>query len=172
MAPFLAPVAPFLALILAAAALHKIVARDRLAAATARLVGVPLGKGRVLSYGAAAVEAGAAVALCWPAAATVGAAIAAGLWGLYATLLLVRTTHGEEAFDCGCAFARPAHSAHARTAAARPLALAALATLLLLARPVGGLAIEPVCAALAFFMLYVAAGEMAALPSLRRISAS
>lgn len=166
-------VALFLALVLGTAAAHKLAARDRLAAAVGRLTGLAAPLARVAMFGAAAVEAAAAIALLFTASRPLGAVLAALLWGGYAIALATARRRGEDAFDCGCSFAvqrKPVDGAMLL----RPLLLAALAlgvaaTALL---PVAGApplpGVEPLFAALALYALYLAAGEIAALPSTRR----
>jgi hypothetical protein len=153
------PLALFLAAILLAAAAHKLVARDRLAAAAARLTGVAPALGQPLSFAAAAVEAGAGLALLVPAARPAGALVAALLWTAYAVLLL-RAHRAGRAFDCGCSFgARPKVATLFPAQRAAVLALLAIAVGLL---PAAMPAVLDPFAALAFFALYLAAGELAA----------
>lgn len=159
------PLALFLAVVLLTAALHKLVARDRLAAAAARLAGVAPALGQPLSFAAAAVEAGAGLALLMPAARPVGALVAALLWTAYAVLLL-RAHRAGRAFDCGCSFgAQP--KVVTLYPAKRAVVLAALAIGAGLF-PVSMPGVLDLFAALAFFALYLAAGELAAVPSTGR----
>ena len=167
MPALLSPLVPFLALVLAAAAVHKLIARDRVAAAAAGLIGVPLRLGLPLSITAAMVEGLAAASILIPVTRPAGALAATALWCLYATLLLAKTRHGTEPFDCGCSFGRARRGAGQRFAAVQPLLLAGLA-LVVAMRASQKFEIEPVFAALAFFGLYLAAGELAALPASRR----
>lgn len=152
-------IALFLALVLLSAAAHKAFQADRLAGAAARLAGVNAGFGRVLAVTAGAVELLAAIALLFAATRPAGAAIAAGLWLVYAVLLVRRR---GEAFDCGCTFG--AHAAAPRVfAPARAILFAALAIAAALL-PAGAWSPEPLFAALALFSLQSAAGELAAIP--------
>lgn len=167
MPALLSPLVPFLALVLAAAAVHKLVARDRVAAAAAGLIGVPLRLGLPLSIAAATVEGLAAASILVPATRQAGALAATALWCLYATLLLAKTSRSAGPFDCGCSFGPPRRGAGQRLAAVQPFLLAGLA-LVVAIRASQQLEIEPVFAALAFFGLYLAAGEFAALPPSRR----
>ena len=162
-----APLAPFLALVLAVAAVHKMIARDRLAAAAARLTGAPVKLGPALRTLAAALEAIAAGAILMPVTRPAGALAAIALWTVYTALLLTRSADGKGAFDCGCSFTPSFPVAGWGFPAGRPLLLAGLALIVAILPP-QGLAIEPACAALAFFSLYLAAGEFAALPRSRR----
>ena len=157
----------FLSLILASAAVHKLVAVNRLAAATARLLRVSLPIGRTLSLAAAAVELGAALALLVNSLRPTGALLAAALWASYAFALLDARIRGETAFDCGCSFGTKTHNID-RFAVFRAFGLTGLAISLALIPVSGPPSGEAVFAAFAFLSLYAAAGEIAALPSLRR----
>lgn len=155
----------FLAVVLLTAAAHKLVARDRLAAAAARLAGVSPALGQPLSLAAAAVEAGAGLALVAPATRPAGAAIAAVLWAAYAVLLL-RAHRAGRAFDCGCSFG-VSPKIITLYPAKRAGVLAGLATAAALLPASFPGVLDPF-AALAFFALYLAAGELAAVSSIGR----
>jgi len=155
----------FLAMVLAGAAIHKLIATDRLATAAARLTRMPLILGKPISFSVAAIEAGAAIALLAPQLRWVGAALAAGLWLVYG-LALWSAWRRNERLDCGCNFGSRS-AAIGPFSILRPLGLAALAALLF-RLPAGSATVESVFAALTFFSLYLAAGELAALPPLRR----
>ncbi len=152
-------IALFLALVLLSAAAHKAFQPERMAGAAARLAGTNLSFGRVLAVVAGATEFLAAIALLFAATRPAGAAIAAGLWLLYAVLLVRRR---GEAFDCGCTFG--AHAVAPRVfAPARAVLFAILAAAAALL-PAGAWSPEPLFAALALFSLQAAAGELAAIP--------
>lgn len=152
-------IALFLALVLLTAAAHKAFQIERLAGAAARLAGTNAGFGKVLALTAGAIELLAAIALLFAATRPAGAVIAAGLWLVYAVLLLRRR---GEAFDCGCTFG--AHAAAPRVfAPARAIVFAGLAVTAALL-PAGPWSPEPLFAALALFSLQSAAGELAAIP--------
>jgi hypothetical protein len=155
----------FLATVLISAAVHKLIARDRLAAAAVRMTGLPDALGQPLSLSAAAIEAGAAVALLLPAARPAGCALAALLWAAYA-LLLWRARQRGEGFDCGCSLSGPSRSTEAYPAL-RAVALAALAAVAALL-PAGSPNILSIFGALTFFALYLAAGEIASASSSAR----
>ena len=154
----------FLALVLAAAAVHKLVARDRLAMATGRLTGLAAPLAGVVTLTAAAIEAAAAIALVLTPVRPIGALLAAALWLAYGVALLAARRRGESTFDCGCGFAVQRKPVDGFTSA-RPFGLALIATLVavLPATPVS--LVEPVFAALALYALFLAAGEIAALPA-------
>lgn len=155
----------FLATVLASAAIHKLVARERLASAAAQMTGLAPGLGQPLSLSAAAVEAGAAVALLSPATRPTGYVLAGLLWTSYA-LLLWRARQRGDRFDCGCSLSGPSRSTEAYPAmrAAALATLAAVAALL----PAGSPNIFSVFGALTFFALYLAAGEIASASSSAR----
>jgi len=152
-------IALFLALVLLSAAAHKALQPERMAGAAARLAGTNPGFGKALAAAAGATELLAAIALLFAATRPAGAAIAAGLWLVYAALL---TRRRGEAFDCGCTFG--AHAAAPRVfVPARAFLFAALAAATALL-PAGAWSPEPLFAALALFSLHAAAGELAAIP--------
>ena len=156
----MATLALFLALVLAVSAGHKLVARDRLGEATARLVGVDGATGQVLSFAAAAVEGAASLALALPGLQAVGGVIAALLWSAYGLALW---RHNGMRLDCGCTFAAREKPVDG-LAIARAAALAGLAVGVATA-PATPLSIEAPFAALALLALYLAFGELAAIPA-------
>lgn len=149
----------FLALVLALAAAHKLLKRDRLATAAARLTGLPLSTGALVSLAAAALETVAAIALLLPGTQPIGAAIAALLWLGYAALL---ASHLGQSLDCGCSLGVREKPVSALLVA-RATGLAALALLVAFA-PTAAPTIETPFAALAFLALYLALDELLALP--------
>lgn len=155
----------FLAIVLASAAAHKLLATERLAAATANLLALELPTGQVLTMAAAALEAIAALALLWPATRTIGAVIAAVLWLAYGTAMLLAHRRGA-AFDCGCDFGRRSKAID-RYALWRAPVLAMMAVLVAVLPSAAAVA-ESAFGALALFSLYLAVSEIAALPSPHR----
>lgn len=162
------PLALFLALVLGAAAAHKLAARDRLAAATGRLLGVRAPLAFPAMIAAAAIECAAAVSLLFPASRAPGAVLGALLWTAYWIALAAARRRGEGAIDCGCDLAARLKRID-RFMLWRPagLAMLAIGTALAPAAP-SAIAAEPVLAALALYALFLAAGELAALPTSRR----
>lgn len=154
----------FLALVLAAAAVHKLVARDRLAMATGRLTGLAAPLAGVVTLTAAAIEAAAAIALVLTPVRPIGALLAAALWLAYGGALLAARRRGESAFDCGCGFAVQRKPVDGFTIA-RPFGLALLAALVAVLPTTPVPFAEPIFAALALYALFLAAGEIAALPA-------
>lgn len=164
-------VAALLICVLAAAAIHKLVQQQRLARATSKLLGIGLPVGGVLSLAAAATEALAAAAILSPAGRVAGATLAATLWLAYAAALAAARVRDVAQFDCGCSFGARARPIDA-LALARPLLLAALAILVATSpSEPSDIGIFAAFAALAFFTLSLAAGELAALPSPKRSQA-
>lgn len=151
----MAAVALFLALLLGASALHKVLARERLAPVTARLAGVALPLGAMLLALSATVEALAALALLVPALQAGGALAGAGLWSVYALALL---RHRGKVLDCGCDFAAREAPVGA-FAILRPVLLALLALAVVSVVPLGW-TLETPFAALALSALWFAAGEL------------
>lgn len=167
----MAGLAWFLALVLASSALQKLLERDRLSMATARLTGLDLSVAGPFSLAVAALEAMAALALLLPPTQAAGASLAGGLWLAYGAALAAARQRGDN-LDCGCSLAARAKPVDGFMIA-RAFALVALAGLTLAAALAGATApgIEPLFAAVGLFTLYHAAGEIAALPPLRRKAA-
>jgi len=155
----------FLALVLGSAAIHKLVARTRLTRATGRLLGLNDALAAPAMYAAAAIEAVAALALLIPATQAIGATIAFVLWLGYGAALHFAHRRGDDAFDCGCSFGKNSNGIDLYTRL-RPLVLA-LVALGVAAMP-GAVELAAPFAGLAFFAMYLAAGELAALPSRQR----
>lgn len=154
-----------LALVLGSAAAHKLIARPRLARATGRLLRVNESLALPAMLAAAAVEAAAAIALLIPATQSLGALIALMLWLGYAVALHLAHRRGDDSFDCGCNFGTSRKGID-RFTRLRPVGLGLLAMLVIL-YPGAPDVIAPF-AALALFIMYLAAAELAALPSLSR----
>lgn len=156
----------FLALVLAVSAAHKLVARARLAAAAARLVGVSPTLGTPLLLAVAASEAMAAFAIVVAPLRTGGAIAAASIWCAYGLALLVRR---GEVLDCGCDL-----SARKKPVGAisilRPFLLAALAMPVIVTTP-SAWPVDAPFAAAALLALWFAASELFAFPSHTRIRA-
>ena len=155
----------FLALVLGSAAIHKLIARERLTRATGRLLRLNAALAAPAMLAAAAIEAASGLALLIPEAQALGATIAIALWLGYALALHAAHRRGDDAFDCGCSFGRSSKGIDSHTRL-RPLALA-LVALAVLALP-GAFEVAAPFAGLAFFAMYLAAGELAALPSTSR----
>lgn len=153
----------FLAALLSAAALHKLLARARLVAVTARLTGTGLSTGALLLALAATAEALAALALVVPPLRTGGALAAAGLWLVYGAALSRR--HGMT-LDCGCDLVAREKPVDALLIA-RPAVLAVLALGVALAPP-SPWTLDAPFAALALLALWFAAGELHSIPRLER----
>lgn len=159
----MATLALFLALLLALSGAHKFIEAERMGAAAARLAGVPRAAGDMLSIAAATVEIAAGLALVLPGLQLVGGVLAALLWSVYGLALLRR--YGAH-LDCGCTFAARSKPV-GLLAIARAAGLAALAVAIA-AGPAASLSIETPFAAAALLALYLAAGELAAIPTPQR----
>ena len=150
----------FCALLLAASALHKATARDRLAAAAAKLAGTGALGGQLLLIVAGTVEVVAALCFLVEPLRMAGALIAAALWAGYA-LALAR--HRGETLDCGCDLA----------ARAKPVTWALVLRSAALALLAGGLALIPQTpftldapfAVAGLLALYIGASELLAIPA-------
>ena len=104
MALLAAQLAAFLALILLASGLHKLIRRDRSRAVVREFAGVPrvLAPFTVLAVAAAELLAG--LLLLTPAHRTVGGVVAALIWAAYLGLILRAIAQGRRDVDCGCTF--------------------------------------------------------------------
>ncbi|WP_421838030.1 MauE/DoxX family redox-associated membrane protein [Novosphingobium sp.] len=146
--------------LLAASALHKVLARDRLAEATARLVGVGAVPGQLLLVLAGTLEFVAAACLLAAPLRLAGAVIAALVWGTYALALARRR---GETLDCGCDLAaRPKPVSTAQMLRAGGLALLAAAVALF---PDAPLTLDAPFAAAGLLALYLGASELLAIPA-------
>lgn len=155
----MAAIALFCALVLGLSAAHKIMASERTGAAAARLAGVPLVQGRILSFAAAATEGAGAIALLFSETRPLGAGLGAALWAAYAVLLWRQR---GRSLDCGCSFGRREKKVGLSTVA-RPAGLAVLAVAAALL-PSAVVTVEAIFSALAFFVLYLALDELMAIP--------
>lgn len=163
----MADIALFLALVLIVSAAHKLIERERLAVAAARLTRASASMGAIVSIGAAVLEALAAIALLFPASRAIGGALAAGIWGAYGIALALR--YGQS-LDCGCSFGAREKPVDAFTVArAFGLSLLALACL---PTAENTFTILSPFAALGVFALYLALGEIFAvtIPGRRQTS--
>jgi Methylamine utilisation protein MauE len=154
----------YLVALLAASALHKLLARERLAAVAARLAGIALPSGALLLALAATLEALAALALLFPALRLGGALAAAALWLGYTAALWRQR---GKVLDCGCdlvAREKPVDG----LAIARPALLAVLAAIVAFG-PAPVWTLDAPFAALALLALWFAAGELHSIPKLTRI---
>jgi hypothetical protein len=111
----IAQLAAFLALLLLASALHKLLGRTRALAAIHEFGGVP----RQLAPAALALVASGELAaglLLWlPSHRAAGGALAALLFGVYLALIVRAITQGRREIDCGCTFGgapRPSSAYH------------------------------------------------------------
>lgn len=156
----MAAVILFCAALLAASALHKATARDRLAAAAAKLAGTGALGEQLLLIVAGTVEIVAATCLLIEPLRLAGALIAAALWAGYGLALARR--HGQT-LDCGCDLA----------ARAKPVTWALVLRSAALAVLAGGVALLPTTtftldapfAAAGLLALYIGASELLAIPS-------
>lgn len=150
----------FCALLLAASALHKATACERLARATAKLAGTGALGGQMLLIAAGTVEIVAAACLVIPSLRMTGALIAAALWAGYALALARRR---GETLDCGCYLAtraKPVTWALVLRSAGLALLAGGVAKL-----PYAMLTIDAPFAAAGLLALYIGASELLAIPA-------
>lgn len=160
-------VAIFLALVLMVSAGHKLIERERMAVATARLTGVSAAMSAPLTLAVAALELLGALGLMLSPARAVGVIVAVIVWSGYAIALF---RHRGETLDCGCTFAAREKRVD-DFAVLRPVMLAALAVPVAFV-PAAPLSWSTPFAALAFLSLYLAIGELTALPHRKREQAA
>jgi hypothetical protein len=163
-----AQLAAFLALLLAAAAVHKWIRSAQMRTAVQELAGVPRAAAAWAVMAAALGEALAAAMLFVPAYRAAGALLAALMWGGYLALIVRAISQGRREVECGCSFGRTRHPLGAFEAA-RNVALVAMA--LLVAAGAGGaptVAASQWLAACAFLALYGALDQVMTLQPLRR----
>jgi uncharacterized membrane protein YphA (DoxX/SURF4 family) len=156
----MAALALFCAALLAASALHKLLARDRMITATARLTGVSPVPSQLLLIHAGALELVAAACLLVPQLRTAGAVIAALVWGAYALALARR--HGET-LDCGCDLAarsKPVTTALVLRAAGLAVLAGTIAVL-----PEAPFTLDAPFAAAGLLAFYLGASELIAIPA-------
>jgi methylamine utilization protein MauE len=161
-----AQLAAFLALLLAAAAVHKWMRAAQMRTAVQELAGVPRAAATWAVMAAALGEGLAAAMLCVPAWRAAGALLTALMWGGYLALIVRAIAEGRRDVECGCSFGRTRHPLGAFEAA-RNVVLVAMA---LLAAAGGGapVAASQWLAACAFLALYGALDQVMTLQPLRR----
>lgn len=150
----------FCAGLLAASALHKALARERLAQAAARLAGVGAVPGLLLLVLAGTLEVVAAACLLAPPLRVVGAVMAALVWGAYALALARRR---GETLDCGCdlaARAKPVTTAQVLRAGALAMIAGCIALV-----PAAPFTLDAPFAAAGLLALYLGASELLAIPA-------
>ena len=104
MALLATPLAVFLALLLLASGIHKVIGRDRAQAVVREFAGVPRVLAPFAVMAAAAAELIAAVLLLMPACRAAGGALAALIWAAYLGLIVRAISQGRRDVDCGCTF--------------------------------------------------------------------
>ena len=164
-------IAAFLAVLLFASAIHKLVQRPRSHRAARSLAGLGAPAAGFAVAVIAVAEAVAGIALLTPAARTAGALLAAGIWGGYCILLVRMVAAGREDVDCGCSFGAVPHALGA-SALLRTGGLALVALLTTAAARAGGArgadfdigsVATSGCAALALLALYLAFDQIGGL---------
>jgi hypothetical protein len=149
----------FLAIILAISAVHKLARPERISLAMAKLTGMPNGIAATAVFGVAALEFLAATALLFSQSRTIGATFAALIWLAYGVALLRKA---GTSLDCGCDF-----SAKEKPVGAfdilRAFGLSFLAVLVAQIPATAASVITPF-AIFGFLALYLAMGELAAIP--------
>lgn len=163
-----AQLAAFLALLLAAAALHKWLRWRRTLAAVRDFAGVPPALAPVAALLAGGAELLGALLLCVPAWRVPGALCAALVLVVYLALLVRARLSGRRDVDCGCSFGSARH-ASGGFELTRNILLAAAALGLAAASAAGGAPIAPsqLLGAAALLACYAALDQLMGLRSLR-----
>jgi hypothetical protein len=163
-----AQLAAFLALLLAAAAVHKWMRSAQMRNAAQELAGVPRAAAAWAVMAAALGEALAAAMLWVPAYRAAGALLAALIWSLYLALILRAIAQGRRDVDCGCSFGRTRHPLGVFEAARNVLLVAMALLVAATARGAPAAAASQLLAACAFLALYGALDQVMTLQPLRR----
>jgi methylamine utilization protein MauE len=101
--------AAFLALLLAASAMHKGVRWAHTQSVIHEFAGVPRAAAAWAAVAALLGELLAAALLFVPASRLIGALLAALIWGAYLALILRAIVQGRRNVDCGCSFGSSRH---------------------------------------------------------------
>ena len=96
--------AAFLAALLLASGLHKLIRPRRIESVVHEFAGVPSRLAPTAVVLAAAVELLAGILLWTPSLRAAGGALAVLIWGGYLFLILRAIAQGRRAVDCGCSF--------------------------------------------------------------------
>jgi hypothetical protein len=160
--------AVFLALLLAASAIHKIARWDRTRAAARDFAGIPAAAAAYGVVAACLIEALSAALLMAPSYRELGARLAALVLALYLGLIVRAILLGRRDVDCGCSFGAPQRALGAFEVGRNTL-LVILASLV----AVSGNAVAPpsptdILAAVAFLALYGALDQVMGLKPMRK----
>ncbi len=159
----------FLALLLAASAVHKGTRWAHTKRVVQEFAGVPRSAAPVAAGAAALAELLAALLLFVPAFRRTGALLAALIWSTYLALMLRAVVRGRRDVDCGCSFGPTRHPLGAFDVA-RNAVLVAFALLVAVSAASGAQAVSAAqaLAACALLALYGALDQVMALQPLRR----
>jgi hypothetical protein len=101
--------AAFLALLLLASGLHKLIRRRRTETVVHAFAGVPRAAAPLAAVAAGAAESAAGVMLWVPAWRAAGGLLAVLIWGGYLALIAHAIRQGRRDVDCGCTFGSAQH---------------------------------------------------------------
>jgi hypothetical protein len=162
--------AAFLAALLLASGLHKLIRRDHIQTVVQEFVGVPRYLAPFTVATVALSELLASLLLWTPSYRVVGGLLAALIWGVYLGLILRAIAQGRRDVDCGCTFGA-AHRPLGVFQVVRNAVLVGTAVLVAMgsaASVTGAVITSQIVAAFALLALYGALDQVMALMPLRR----
>jgi Methylamine utilisation protein MauE len=162
--------AAFLAALLLASGLHKLIRRRHIQTVVQEFAGVPRYLAPFTVVGVALGELLASLLLWTPPYRVVGGLLAALIWGVYLALILHAIARGRRDVDCGCTFGA-AHRPLGVFQVVRNAVLVCTAVLVAMgsaASVPGAVIASQIVAAFALLALYGALDQVMALMPLRR----
>jgi uncharacterized membrane protein YphA (DoxX/SURF4 family) len=161
--------AAFVALLLMASAIHKVMRRERAERVVHEFAGVPRSAAPWTVLAVAAGELLAGALLLLPAYRLDGALLALAIFGAYLALILRAIVQGRRDVDCGCSFGPTRHALGAFEVARNSL-LVIFAVLVAVSSMSGGESVSAAqgLAAFALLALYGALDQVMSLQPLRR----
>ena len=162
--------AAFLAALLWASALHKLIRRQRAQAVIREFAGIPRRIAPLAVMAVATTELLAGIFLWMPAFRAAGGALAVLIWGGYSWLILRAIAQGRRDVDCGCSFGaaeRPLGAYHVVRNAALAGAALLVAAGCAMSETGAPVAASQILAAVALLTLYEALDQVMALTAPR-----
>jgi uncharacterized membrane protein YphA (DoxX/SURF4 family) len=164
----LAQLGAFLAVLLVASALHKVLGWRRTWTVVQNFAGVPRSAASVAAVAACSIEGLAGLLLIVPDHGRAGAALAAAILALYLALIVRAVAQRRGAVDCGCSFGTSSRRLGTFEIARNAVLLVSALFLCVFADAVAPLVPSQMLAACALLALYGAVDQLTALQPLRR----